>query len=335
MTTKSQTDVRLVEQLAEAYRGLLGEVRKRIVGQSEAIEQLMICVLAGGHGLLVGVPGLAKTMLVRTLADAMNLTFRRIQFTPDLMPSDILGTEVIQEDPDTRQRLFRFLPGPVFAHLVLADEINRTPPKTQAALLETMQERQVSSGGVTYPLEAPFLVLATQNPIEQEGTYPLPEAQLDRFLMEVRIGYPSAEEEIEVMDRHSGSAEAAVSPVLTREQILEYQSLVRRVPIGQHVLSYAAALVRKSRPEDATAPPLVRDQVSWGASPRAAMHLVLAAKARTVLRGQYAVGWDDIEAVIVPVLRHRLILNFAARSEGITPGHIIERILAETPKAGK
>ncbi|HSW44408.1 MAG TPA: MoxR family ATPase [Phycisphaerae bacterium] len=331
-TELAETDVQLVERLAELYGRLVAEVRKRVVGQSDAVEQLVICALARGHGLLVGVPGLAKTLLVRTLADAMELTFRRIQFTPDLMPSDILGTEVIQEDPKSRQRQFRFLPGPVFAHLVLADEINRTPPKTQAALLETMQERQVSSGGITYPLEEPFLVMATQNPIEHEGTYPLPEAQLDRFLMEIRIGYPSAEDEIEIMERHSGQAEDAVSPILTRQDILACQSLVRRVPIGRPVLSYAANLIRRTRPEEQTALPCVRDGVSWGASPRAAMHLVLAAKARAVLHGQFAVGWDDIEAVLTPVLRHRLILNFAAQSEGLTPDRIIEHLRADTPR---
>ncbi len=331
-TEHASKDVQLAEELAGAYGRLQAEVRKRIVGQEGVIEQLMLCVLARGHGLLVGVPGLAKTMLVRTLAESLELTFRRIQFTPDLMPSDILGTEVIQEDPATRQRQFRFLPGPVFAHLVLADEINRTPPKTQAALLETMQERQVSSGGTTHPLEEPFHVLATQNPIEQEGTYPLPEAQLDRFLMEVRIGYPSPTEEVEIMERHAGAAEDAVSPALSRADILRYQELVRRVPIGRPVLEYAAALVRRTRPEDTDAPLFVRDNVSWGAGPRASMHLVLAAKARAILRGQYAAGWDDIAAVIIPVLRHRLILNFAARSEGLTPDHLIERLLADTPK---
>ncbi len=334
-TEQASKDVQLAEQLAGAYGRLQAEVRKRIVGQECVIEQLMLCILARGHGLLVGVPGLAKTMLVRTLAESLELTFRRIQFTPDLMPSDILGTEVIQEDPATRQRQFRFLPGPVFAHLVLADEINRTPPKTQAALLETMQERQVSSGGTTHLLEEPFHVLATQNPIEQEGTYPLPEAQLDRFLMEVRIGYPSPAEEVEIMARHAGAAEDAVSPVVSRADILRYQGLVRRVPVGRPVLEYAAALVRRTRPEDADAPLFVRDNVSWGAGPRASMHLVLAAKARAILRGQYAAGWDDIEAVIIPVLRHRLILNFAARSEGLTPDHLIERLLADTPKMTK
>jgi MoxR-like ATPase len=325
-------DQQLVRDLAEAYGRVKAEVAKRITGQTDVVEQLMICILARGHGLIVGVPGLAKTMLVRTIAESLELKFRRIQFTPDLMPSDILGTEVIQEDPATRQREFRFLHGPVFAHLVLADEINRTPPKTQAALLETMQERQVSSGGVTHTLEEPFHVLATQNPIEQEGTYPLPEAQLDRFLMEVRIGYPSRDEEIDIMDRHAGAPECTVSPVLSRVDILQYQDLVRRVPIGRPVLEYAATLIRKTRPEDNDAPPFVRDNVSWGAGPRAAMHLVLAAKARAILTGQYAAGWDDIAAVIPSVLRHRLILNFAARSEGLTPDHIIERLLADTPR---
>jgi len=332
MTHTQHDDVAAVEQLVAAHDKLRAQMRKCIVGQSEVVDELMICILARGHALLVGVPGLAKTLMVRTLADCLALTFRRVQFTPDLMPSDILGTEVIQEDPQTRQRVFKFLPGPVFAHLVLADEINRTPPKTQAALLETMQERQVSSGGVTHALEEPFFVLATQNPIEQEGTYPLPEAQLDRFLFEVRVDYPSATEEVEIMDRHSGSQEPSIEPVLAREDILFYQSLVRRVPVARAVLEYAAAVVRKSRPGDTTAPPFVKDWVSWGAGPRAAMHLILAAKARAVLAGQFAVGWDDIDAVVLPVLRHRLILNFAAHSEGVGPEQIIRQLIETTPK---
>jgi len=291
-----------------------------------------VCSFAKGHALLVGVPGLAKTLLVSTLSESLGLSFRRIQFTPDLMPSDILGTEVIQDDPQTGQRQFKFVRGPIFAHIVLADEINRTPPKTQAALLETMQERQVSSGGVTYKLDDPFFVLATQNPIEQEGTYPLPEAQLDRFLYEVRVGYPSPAEEVEIVERCTGPTEAVIESVLTREEILEYQGLVRRVPVSRHIVEYAAQLVRKTRPADPSAPRFVKDWVGWGAGPRASMNLVLAGKARAVLRGEFAVGWDDIDAVAEPVLRHRVILNFAAQSEGMTPEQLVVRLIEETPK---
>ncbi len=332
MSTTGPDDVAAVERLAGAYGRLRGEIGKRIVGQREVIEQLAICIFARGHALLVGVPGLAKTMMVSTLSESLGLTFRRIQFTPDLMPSDILGTEVIQDDPQTRQRAFKFLPGPVFANIVLADEINRTPPKTQAALLETMQERQVSSGGAVYKLDDPFFVLATQNPVEQEGTYPLPEAQLDRFLFEIRVGYPSAAEELAIMAQHTGPMEATIAPVLSKEEIRSYQALVRRVPVSRHIMEYAAAMVRKSRPDDPTAPRFVKDGISWGAGPRASMNLILAGKARAVLRGEFAVGWDDIDAVAEPVLRHRLILNFAAQSEGTTPAQVIERLVRETPK---
>ncbi|MBN2581959.1 MAG: MoxR family ATPase [Planctomycetes bacterium] len=332
MITTGANDVQAVERLAEANRKLREQIARRIVGQTAVVEQLAICIFARGHALLVGVPGLAKTLTVSTLSESLGLSFRRIQFTPDLMPSDILGTEVIQDDPETRQRLFKFLPGPVFANIVLADEINRTPPKTQSALLETMQERQVSSGGTVHRLEEPFFVLATQNPVEQEGTYPLPEAQLDRFLFEVRVGYPSAAEELDIMISQTGPAEVTIQPVLSREDILEYQSLVRRVPVGRRVMEYAAALVRKTRPDDPTAPTFIKDWLSWGAGPRASMNLILAGKARAVLRGEFAVGWDDVDAVAEPVLRHRLILNFAAQSEGVTPQQIVRRLIEETPR---
>jgi len=332
MSATQSSDVAAVERLAGAYRKLCDQISRRIVGQSAVIDQLAICIFARGHALLVGVPGLAKTMMVSTLSESLGLTFRRIQFTPDLMPSDVLGTEVIQDDPETHQRRFKFLPGPVFANIVLADEINRTPPKTQSALLEAMQERQVSSGGVVHKLDDPFFVLATQNPIEQEGTYPLPEAQLDRFLFEVRVSYPSWGEEIEIMESQTGPAEATVEPVLSREDILEYQSLVRRVPVARHIMEYAAAIVRKTRADDPTAPAFVKDWMSWGAGPRASMNLILAGKARAVLNGQFAVGWDDIDAVAEPVLRHRLILNFAAQSEGVTPEQLVSRLIEETPK---
>jgi MoxR-like ATPase len=326
-------DVAAVRRLADSYRKLREEVGRRIVGQAGVFEQLSIAIFARGHALLVGVPGLAKTLLVSTLSEALRLSFHRIQFTPDLMPSDILGTEMIQDDPVTRERKFVFVKGPVFANIILADEINRTPPKTQAALLETMQERQVSSAGTVYKLDDPFFVLATQNPIEQEGTYPLPEAQLDRFLFEIRVRYPSREEEIEIVERCTGPGAASVAPVLSREEILSLQDLVRRVPVSRYIAEYAADLARKTRPDDPTAPKFVKDWLSWGAGPRASMNLILAAKARAILRGQFAVGWDDIDAVAEPVLRHRLILNFAAQSEGVTPEQVIGRLLEETPKA--
>jgi MoxR-like ATPase len=326
-------DVAAVERLAQSYGRLRAEIGRVVVGQAEVIEQLAIAIFARGHALLVGVPGLAKTLMVSALGRALDLRFHRIQFTPDLMPSDILGTEMLQEDPRTRERRFVFAKGPVFANIVLADEINRTPPKTQAALLEAMQERQVSSGGAVYALDDPFFVLATQNPVEQEGTYPLPEAQLDRFLFEIRVCYPSAREEVEIIERATGPAAPPIVPVLAREEILALQALVRRVPVARTMTEYAAALVRRTRPDDPTAPTFVRDALSWGAGPRASLNIVLAAKARAVLHGRFAVDWSDIEAVTEPVLRHRLILNFAAQSECVTPASVIARLLAETPKA--
>jgi MoxR-like ATPase len=332
MTTTSFDDVAAVERLAAAHLKLREQIGRRIVGQEAVLDQLAISIFSRGHALLVGVPGLAKTLTVSTLAQSLGLSFRRIQFTPDLMPSDILGTEVIQDDPQTRQRQFKFIKGPIFANIVLADEINRTPPKTQAALLETMQERQVSWGGQVYPMEDPFFVLATQNPVEQEGTYPLPEAQLDRFLFEIRLGYPSLNEELEIMDRETGSRSVKIEPVLTREELLKHQDLVRRVPCSRHVMEYAATLVRKTRPGDPSAPAFVKDSLNWGSGPRASLNLILAGKARAALNGQFAVGWDDIDAVAEPVLRHRLILNFAAQSEGITPEQIIARLIEQTPK---
>jgi MoxR-like ATPase len=327
-------DVAAVQRLAVSYRRLREEVGRKIIGQADVIERLAIAILARGHALLVGVPGLAKTLMVSALSEALSLAFRRIQFTPDLMPSDILGTEMIQDDPETRNRRFVFVKGPIFANIVLADEINRTPPKTQSALLETMQERQVSSAGVVHKLDDPFFVLATQNPVEQEGTYPLPEAQLDRFLFEIRVGYPSKEEEVEIIERCTGTQVPALSPVLSQAEILAYQALVRRVPASRHMVDYAATLVRKTRPDEPGAPKFVKDWVSWGAGPRASMNLILAAKARAVLRGQWGVGWDDIEAVAESVLRHRLILNFAAQSEGVTPERLIADLISQTPRTG-
>ena len=330
--TERADDVAGVEKLAEAYHRLRDQIGRRIVGQSAVIDQLAICIFSRGHALLVGVPGLAKTLAVSTLSQSLGLSFNRVQFTPDLMPSDILGTEVIQDDPETRQRQFKFLAGPIFANIVLADEINRTPPKTQSALLETMQERQVTSGGTVHKLDEPFFVLATQNPIEQEGTFPLPEAQLDRFLFEIRVSYPSLDEELRIMEQETGASDVSIEPVLSRDEILAYQGLIRRVPVGQPILRYAAALVRKTRLDDPTAPAFIKENLSWGAGPRASMNLILAGKAHAVLNGEFAVGWDDIDAVAEPVLRHRLVLNFAAQSEGITPEQIIARLLEETPK---
>ena len=332
MSASTASAAAAVERLAGAYQTLRNQISRRIVGQADAVEQLSICLFARGHALLVGVPGLAKTLMVSTTSEALGLNFRRIQFTPDLMPSDILGTEVIQDDPNTGQRQFKFLPGPIFSNIVLADEINRTPPKTQAALLETMQERQVTSGGVVHKLADPFFVLATQNPVEQEGTYPLPEAQLDRFLFEIRIGYPSAAEEIDIMKLHTGVEKIDIEPVLSQQDILEFQNLVRQVPVGSHIMEYASSIVRKTRPADPSSPKWVKEYLSWGAGPRASLNLILAAKARAVLRGEFTVGWDDIDAVAEPVLRHRLILNFAAQSEGIVIEDLIARLVQETPK---
>jgi MoxR-like ATPase len=324
-------EVRAVERLREAHDRILGELRKVIVGQEQVIEEMLIAIFARGHCLLVGVPGLAKTLLVSTLARTLSLSFKRIQFTPDLMPSDITGTEILADDPQTGQRRFRFLKGPVFANIVLADEINRTPPKTQAALLEAMQEKKVSVGGEDYRLEEPFFVLATQNPIEQEGTYPLPEAQLDRFLFNILVSYPSWDEEIEIMKRISGDFEPELATVLHREDILALQKLVRQVPVADHVFHYAARLVRSTRPADPDAPEFIREWLSYGAGPRASLFLILAGKARAVLRGRFHVAVEDIQAAARPVLRHRIIPNFTARSEGLSPDDIIARLLKSIP----
>ncbi len=331
MTHPSEADVRAVQRLAEGRSRILAELRKNIVGMDEVIDQLLIAVFARGHCLLVGVPGLAKTLLVSTLAESLSLSFRRIQFTPDLMPSDITGTEILQDDPETGKRRFMFAKGPVFAHIILADEINRTPPKTQAALLEAMQERKVSAAGEDYHLDEPFFVLATQNPIEQEGTYPLPEAQLDRFLFNVMVNYPSYQEEIDIMRRAAGVAGEKLTEVLDRDEILEMQALIRRVPVADHVYHYAAHLVRATRPEEPKAPDFTREWISYGAGPRASIFLVLAGKSRAILQGRYWVSIEDIQSVAMPILRHRIIPNFAAQSEGIDSAKIIERLLAAVP----
>ena len=328
-------DLLAVEKLRDAYERILGEIRKVIVGQQRVVDEVLIAMFSRGHCLLVGVPGLAKTLLVSTISNSLSLRFHRIQFTPDLMPSDITGTEVIQDDPVTGERKFKFLEGPIFANIILADEINRTPPKTQAALLEGMQERKVSIGGVDYPLEEPFFVLATQNPIELEGTYPLPEAQLDRFLFHVLVDYPTDEEERSIMELVTGDVEPEAEPVLNGPEILELQHVVRRVPVADHVFNYAKHIVRMSRPGRPEAADFVNQWVEWGAGPRASLFLILAGKARALLQGRYYVSCDDVEAVALPVLRHRIICNFAAQSEGITPDELVRRLLAATPKTKK
>ena len=328
-------DVQAVAKLGEARDRIVGELRKTIVGMDGVIYEMMIAIFARGHCLLVGVPGLAKTLLVSSLARTMSLFFKRIQFTPDLMPSDITGTELLQEDPETHQRRFKFERGPVFTNLLLADEINRTPPKTQAALLEAMQEKRVSSGGEDYKLDEPFFVLATQNPIEQEGTYPLPEAQLDRFLFNVMVKYPSHAEEIDIMKSVTSDEEPVTEKVVDGPSILEFQHVVRRIPVADHIFEYAAALVRATRPDGPGAPEFVSKLMAWGAGPRASLNLILAGKARAALRGRCHVAVEDIQALALPVLRHRIIPNFAARSEGMTADILIEKLLEEVPSDEK
>ena len=329
--TDAADDIQAVERLGEARDRIVAELRKIIVGMDDVIDEMMIAIFAQGHCLLVGVPGLAKTLLVSSLAQALSLSFKRIQFTPDLMPSDITGTELLQEDPETHARKFKFMEGPVFTNLLLADEINRTPPKTQAALLEAMQEKRISSGGVDYELDRPFFVLATQNPIEQEGTYPLPEAQLDRFLFNILVKYPSHREEVEIMRSVSGDAEPDLQTVLDGPAILAYQHLVRRIPVADHIFEYAAALVRATRPDEAEAPEFIRKFMAWGAGPRASLNLIIAGKARAALRGRSHVAVEDIQQLCLPILRHRIIPNFAARSEGMTSDTLIKRLLEEVP----
>jgi len=324
-------DIEAVERLGDARDKIVNELRKTIVGMDDVIDEMMISIFARGHCLLVGVPGLAKTLLVNSLAETMSLNFKRIQFTPDLMPSDITGTELLQEDPETHERRFKFQKGPVFTNLLLADEINRTPPKTQAALLEAMQERRVSSGGEDFELDEPFFVLATQNPIEQEGTYPLPEAQLDRFLFNIMVKYPSQTEELDIVRKVTGGDEPDTQEVVDAATIIEFQRLVRRIPVSDHVNNYAVALVRATRPDAPDAPEFVKKLMAWGAGPRASLNLVLAGKARAALRGRCHVSIDDIKALCLPVLRHRIIPNFAARSEGETADTLIAKLLDEVP----
>jgi MoxR-like ATPase len=329
-----ESDIAAVGRLHEAYRRITDELGRVIVGQQDVIEQLLTALFAGGHCLLIGVPGLAKTLMIRTLADCLSLRFRRIQFTPDLMPADITGTEVIQEDKSTGAREFRFLPGPVFAQVVLADEINRTPPKTQAALLEAMQEHQVTIGGTRHRLEEPFFVLATQNPIEQEGTYPLPEAQLDRFMFSVLVDYPSEDEELEIVKRTTSDEPPAVAPILSADEIIELAQIVRKVPVAEHIMRHALQLARLTRRGKNGAPDFVSEFVSWGAGPRASQYLILAAKARAALHGRFYASTADVEALAAPVLRHRIMTNFNAEAEGVTPDEIVRRLIGRLGEHG-
>ncbi len=331
MTTAAEPDLAGLSKLKEAHQNLRQQIARVVVGQDEVIEQLMIAIFARGHCILEGVPGLAKTLMVSTLADCLELDFTRIQFTPDLMPSDITGTEVLQEDRSTGARQLRYVRGPVFTNVLLADEINRTPPKTQAALLEAMQERQVSAGGHRHVLPDPFFVLATQNPIEQEGTYPLPEAQLDRFLFKVFVGYPTPDEERQIYRVTTGAQQHELTKVLSGQEIPELQALVRRVPVSDHCLDYAMHLVRATRAEEPNRPDYVEKWVSWGAGPRAGQALVLAAKARAALEGRTCVTIEDVRAIAHPVLRHRLVTTYAAQAEGQTPDTVIDRLLKDIP----
>jgi MoxR-like ATPase len=326
-TRPAPSDVEQLAQLARAAEHLRAQVARRIVGQEEAVEGILAAILAGGHALLIGVPGLAKTMMVHTVSEALALSFQRVQFTPDLMPSDITGTEIIEEDLSTGKRAFRFVKGPVFANVVLADEINRTPPKTQAALLQAMQEHQVTVGGQTYSLPEPFFVLATQNPIEQEGTYPLPEAQLDRFMFELRVGYPSRAEEEAIVEQTTGSRLAVLEPVLDAKALLAMQGLVRRIPVSKQLIRAAVTLARMTRPNEEGAPALVREYVEWGAGPRASQYLVLGAKARAALAGRPMADLDDVKSVAMTVLRHRVVTNFAAEAADRTSEDVVRELV--------
>jgi MoxR-like ATPase len=325
-------DLAAIERLNDGYKRIRKELGKAIVGQDRVIEELLIAIFARGHCLLVGVPGLAKTLMIRTLADSLTLSFSRIQFTPDLMPSDITGTEVLQEDKATGQRMFKFLHGPLFANVILADEINRTPPKTQAALLEAMQERQVTVGGARHRLPDPFFVLATQNPIEQEGTYPLPEAQQDRFMFNIIVDYPEEEEEFRIVEMTTTTHQPQLSRVLSATDILEMQDIVRKVPVAPYVIRYAMKFTRLTRKDKGEVPDFIKEYVTWGAGPRASQFLVLAAKARAVLHGRYYVSCEDIRAVAPAVLRHRIITNFNAEAEGIKPDEIVRRLSDIIPR---
>jgi len=329
------SDLEAVKHLKAAYDALRQEMAQVIVGQDKVIEEILIAIFSRGHCLLEGVPGLAKTLMISTLARCLDLSFKRIQFTPDLMPGDITGTEVIQDDRSTGERVFRFIKGPVFANIVLADEINRTPPKTQAALLESMQEKSVTVAGMQHKLSLPFFVLATQNPLEQEGTYPLPEAQLDRFFFKIFVNYPSDEEELEIMKRITMPSQVQTKPVLNAEQINLLQEIVLRVPVADHVYAYAKKLVRSTRPAMGEAPDFIKNWINWGAGPRASIFLIMAGKARAILSGQFHVSCEDIEAIAPSVLRHRMACNFTAQAEGITTDKVIEKLLQAIPKTEK
>jgi len=327
---KSGTDdVQIVEQLNKKITEVKSEIAKVIVGQDEVIEQLLISLFSRGHCLLVGVPGLAKTLLIKTLSEVLDLKFSRIQFTPDLMPSDITGTEILEEDQATKKRNFRFISGPIFANIILADEINRTPPKTQAALLEAMQEHKVTAAGTSYQLPEPFFVLATQNPIEQEGTYPLPEAQLDRFMFNLWLDYPSYKEEVKVVQTTTSEYKAQIQKVLSSEEIISFQNLVRKVPVADNVIEFAVKVSNLTRPMNGTSPKYIKDWVTWGAGPRASQYLVLAAKTKAVIDGRFTPNIDDIKSAMLPVLRHRIITNFSAEAEGISSVDVIKKLLDE------
>jgi MoxR-like ATPase len=328
-TEIQQHEIAEIEEFATKRDSMLGEIGKVIVGQDKVIEEVLIALFAKGHCLLVGVPGLAKTLLISTLAEILDLDFNRVQFTPDLMPSDITGTDILQEDAATGRRAFQFLKGPIFTNILLADEINRTPPKTQAALLQSMQEYKVTAGGTTFPLDLPFFVLATQNPIEQEGTYPLPEAQLDRFMLNIEIRYPDFDDEVQIVMQTTSTGKPEPRKIMDGQAILRYQELVRKVPVSQFVVSYAVALTQRSRPRNDDASQYVKNYVEWGAGPRASQYLILGAKARTILQGRYAVSIEDIQALAPSVLRHRIIPNFKAQGEGIASLDIINHLLTE------
>jgi MoxR-like ATPase len=330
-SSPAHADAQAVRELAAAHERLTDQIGKIVIGQKIVIEQVLMALFSRGHCLLVGAPGLAKTLLVSTVARALQLSYKRIQFTPDLMPADITGTDILQDDPETGRRRFVFLPGPLFANMILADEINRTPPKTQAALLEAMQEDHVTAGGQTYRLPEPFFVLATQNPIEQEGTYPLPEAQQDRFMFHIRVEYPSRSEEIQIMKATTGIQKIDVTPVLDGKQICRFQEVVRQVVVADHVFAYAADLVRATRPKEPHVPKFVPELVAWGAGPRASQYLILGGKARAVLNGRFHITTEDIRAVALPVLRHRVMTTFHADAEGITSDAVIGKLLEAIP----
>lgn len=322
-----KNDVKLVEHLNDAIKNIKAEIAKVIIGQEEIIDQLLISLLSRGHCLLVGVPGLAKTLLIKTLAEVVDLKFSRIQFTPDLMPSDITGTELVEEDPVSKKRNFRFIPGPIFANVILADEINRTPPKTQSALLEAMQEHKVTTAGVTSTLSEPFFVLATQNPIEQEGTYPLPEAQLDRFMFNLWLDYPSLSEEMKIAESTTSEYKPALNKVINAKEIINFQDLVRKVPVAENVIKFAVEIVNSTRPTNNNSPEFIKHWISWGAGPRASQYLLLAAKTRAITQGRFTPNIDDIKSAMIPVLRHRIITNFNAEAEGISSIEVIKKLL--------